>query len=262
MREAVSDILVDRAREADGISRMFVLSLAAHALLITGIYVVPADWRTSRVNPNESIMTISLGGAPGPDSGGMTSISGKPVQEVAPPQARPTPVAPPATKPPEMVLPDPKAKVAPKTPPKPIDKPADTGKTSKPNTGPQVQEGTSRVDTGATAKGFGLSTGGGGQGGARVNVENFCCPDYLVTMTQLIRQNWNQNQGVAAMVDIRFTIHRNGAITDTIVDKPSRYPHLDREAIRAIAKTRVLPPLPREFPHPTLTVYLTFEYTR
>src|SRR5918996_4109673 len=259
MREAVSDILVDRAREADGVTRTLVLSLLAHGLLLTVIYVAPASWRTARIDPDAAVMTITLGGAPGPKSGGMTSISSKPVQTVAPPDARPTPIAPPAPKPPEMVLPEPKAKPAPKTPPKPIEKPDEKASARKPSTGAQVQEGTSRVDTGATAPGFGLSTGGGGQGGARVDVPNFCCPDYLVTMTELIRRNWAQNQGVTAMVDIRFTIHRNGMIADTIVEKPSRYPHLDREALRAVAKTRQLPPLPREFPHNTLTVFLTFD---
>ena len=40
----------------------------------------------------------------------MTPIPARPVQEVAPPEARPTPDAPPAAKPPEMVAPDPAAK--------------------------------------------------------------------------------------------------------------------------------------------------------
>jgi TonB family protein len=260
VREAVSDILVDRARDADGMTRTVVLSLLAHGLLLTIIYVAPASWRTARVDPEASVMTISIGGAPGPKSGGMTSISAKPVQTLAPPEARPTPIAPPAPKPPEMALPEPKAKPAPKTPPKPVEKPDDKASARKPSTGPQVQEGTARVDTGATAPGFGITTSGGGQGGARVDAPNFCCPDYLVTMNELIRRNWAQNQGVTANVEIRFTIHRNGTITDSVVEKPSRYPHLDREAIRAVAKTRVLPPLPREFPHNTLTVYLIFEY--
>ena len=34
MQEAVSDILIDRARDDDGISRMVMLSLVAHAMLI------------------------------------------------------------------------------------------------------------------------------------------------------------------------------------------------------------------------------------
>lgn len=260
MREAVSDILVDRAREADGLTGMFVWSLLLHGLLIAGIVVAPDSWRTTRVE-NTPVMTITLGGSPGPQAGGMTPIAGRPVQQVAPPESRPSPVAPPAAKPPEMVVPEPTAKPAPKTPPKPVQKPDEASARRKPTTGAEIQSGSSRVDTGGAPIPFGgLTTGGGGAGGARVDVANFCCPAYLVTMTDLIRRNWNQNQGVSANVEIRFTIHRNGTITDTVVEKPSPFPHLDREAIRALVKTRVLPPLPREFTNNTLTVYLIFDY--
>ena len=43
MHEAVSDILIERAREADGLSQMVLVSLFAHALLIAVVVVLPAE---------------------------------------------------------------------------------------------------------------------------------------------------------------------------------------------------------------------------
>lgn len=263
MREAVSDVLVDRARYADRFSRMVLYSLIAHGVLITAIILMPASWRQAELDLNRPVMTITLGGTPGPDAGGRTSIADRAVQEVAPPQPKPAPQPPPAAKQPEMVLPSPAAKVAPKTPPKPIEKPADKSSSQKPTTGAEIKTGSAKVQTGGAATEFGgLSTGGGGAGGARVDVQNFCCPGYLETMVQLIRRNWSQNQGMAGQVDVKFVIQRNGLITGAVVEKPSGLFQLDQEALRAVIKTKTLPPLPREFPDNSLTVHVTFDYQR
>lgn len=263
MREAVSDVLVDRARQTDRFARMVLYSLIAHGLLITGIVLMPASWRRSEVDLNAPVMTITLGpGAPGPDAGGRNPIADRAVQQVAPPQAKPAPQPPPAAKAPEMVLPAPGPKVAPKTPPKPIAKPDAKSSSSKPTTGPEIKAGSAKVPTGGAPVEFGgLSTGGGAPGGGpRLDVQNFCCPDYLITMTQLIYRNWEQNHTVGGLVDVRFVIQRDGRITDAIVEKPSAFFPLDQAALRAILKTKQLPPLPREFPDTRLTVHLTFEY--
>src|SRR5690606_14074993 len=82
VREAVSDIIAERSQMTDGMSRMVLLSLAGHALLLASMVLAPAFW-TSRVDREELPMLISLGGAPGPDAGGMTTITEKPVQRVA-----------------------------------------------------------------------------------------------------------------------------------------------------------------------------------
>jgi hypothetical protein len=119
MQEAVSDILIDRARDDDGLSRMVMLSLAAHAMLIATIVMLPESWRSVTVEPEATPMMITLGGAPGPAAGGMTSIADRAVQAVAEPAAKPKVEPPPAPKAPEMVAPEPNAKVVPKTPAKP-----------------------------------------------------------------------------------------------------------------------------------------------
>jgi TonB family protein len=91
---------------------------------------------------------------------------------------------------------------------------------------------------------------------------NFCCPDYLNKMVDLIKRNWNQNQGAAGQVQVKFTIRRDGTITDIELEKPSNISLLDLESQRALAKARTMPPLPREFSENSLTVHLIFDYHR
>jgi TonB family protein len=81
-------------------------------------------------------------------------------------------------------------------------------------------------------------------------------------MTDLIKRNWNEKQGASGEVQVKFTIRRDGTLADVKVEKPSGADMLDLESQRAILKTRQLPPLPREFTEPTLTVHLVFEYNR
>jgi TonB family protein len=264
MREAVSDILVDRSRMADGLSRMVTYSFIAHAALLSVVYFVPARWLVpQQETQNALVMTIELGGTPGQATGGMTSISTSPVQQVAATEAKPAPQPAPAAPAPEMVLPSPTTKPVPKPLAKPIEKPQDKSASRKPTTGPEVRSGSAKYETGGAPTPFGgLTTGGGGAGGARVDVQNFCCPAYLVTMTQLIRSNWNQNQGATGEVEVKFTILRDGTIVNADVETSSGLFNLDQEARRALAKTRKLPPLPREFTESTLPVHLVFRYNR
>ena len=264
MQEAVSDILIDRAREADGLARMVGYSLAVHAALVAAIYFMPSSWLGPRTPPDAMVMTISIAaGAQGPQTGGMTPIAGRPVQQVAPPTAKPIAQPAPAAKPPEMVAPVPTAKPVPKTPPKAIEKPAETSASRKPTTGAEIKEGSARVNTGGEPVPFGgLTTGGGVGTGVRTDVGNFCCPAYIQTMVGLIRANWNNNQGTAGTVEMRFTILRDGTLTNIGVEKSSGAATLDMESTRAVSRTRRLPPLPAEFDRPTLTVYVLFPYQR
>src|SRR6476620_10112121 len=114
MHEAVSDVLFERAQEADGVSRMVLISMLAHALLLAALVIMPASWRASRA-VDVTAMTISLSSGTGPDTGGLTPISGRPVQAVAA-ETKPAAVAPPAPKAPEMVAPEPKAPPSRSTP--------------------------------------------------------------------------------------------------------------------------------------------------
>jgi protein TonB len=264
VQESVSEILVDRAREADGLSRMVLVSLAAHAMLIVALVVTPAKWRVASIPPKVTPMVITLSGGTGPDTGGMTPIAGRPVQVEAPPETKPSPVAPPAPKVPEMV--EPTAKPAPKTPPKLVNKPIDKSTARKPNSGPEIKAGDAKADTGGAAIPFGGLTrpsGGGATGtAAYTDYADFCCPTYLNQMLDMIKRNWNQNQGASGNVQMKFTIRRDGTITDVQVEKPSGNSLLDLESQRAVLKTHTVPALPQEFTNDTLTMHVVFGYHR
>ena len=261
MQEAASNILIDRAREVEGINRMVLVSLVAHAAIIGGVLLMPASWRTSEPKAEAVRMVISLGGSPGPKTGGQNPIANRAVQAVAPPAARPAPVAPPAARKPDMVIPDKPARVVPKTE---AAKPADKSASRRATTGPEIRPGAARVETGGAPIPFGglSTTGGGGTGGARLDVGNFCCPAYLQAVVDRIRENWNKDQGAAGEVRIKFTIRRDGMIVNTEVERASGNPMLDLESRRAVLKTMQVPPLPGEYTNPALTVALVFEYRR
>lgn len=251
MREAVSAIIAARAVEGDGMTRMMIASLAGHILVVAALVVMPANWRTSRASsvPRE-VMFISLGGTPGPRSGGMTPIDARPIQKIlTAPELKREPVRPPAPTPPEMTAPESKARPLRRQPPA---------------TGSEERTGTARAETGATrGTGFGgLTTGGGGGTGGYVEAGNFCCPEYLGTMVSMISQSWNQFQQVPGETIMKFTVRRDGRITDIEVEKSSGYVALDLAAQRALAVTAQLPALPAEYPEPQLIVHLSFQYKR
>ena len=262
MHEAVSDILYERSREAQGISTTLLVSLAAHALLLALVVVMPASWRTSRPETERVMLSISLGGAPGPSNTGMTQMSGRSVQAVAPPEAKSNVITPPAAAPPEMAVPDRATKTPPRTT-KPIEKPAEKSSSRQPTVGPEVKTGAARSDTGAAPVPFGgLASSGGGGTGATLDVKNFCCPGYIQTMLQVIRANWKHTQGAAGTNVVKFVILRDGRLANVEVEKPSNNPLLDLESRRAVLMTRQVSPLPAEFTEPTLTIHLQFDYRR
>ncbi len=266
MHEAVSDVLAERSGGADGVGRNILLSLAAHATLLGALVLMPASWRSPSMPADVTPMMISLQGGTGPDAGGITPIAGRAVQVAAPPDVRPKAEPPPAPKPPEMVAPVPAAKPLPKVPAKPVEKPADKSSSRKPTSGPEVRAGDAKADTGGAPIPFGGLTrpsgGGSSNSDAFTDYANFCCPAYLSQMTDMIKRNWTQNQGAAGSVQVKFTIARDGRLSNIQVEKPSNVSLLDLESQRAILKTAQLPPLPREFTESTLTVHLVFEYHR
>jgi TonB family protein len=259
MEAVVSDILQSRKLEPRGLTKTAAVSFAAHAaafaLLAFLPGIMPEQAKRERV-----VMSISLGGAPGPNTGGLQMIGGKPIQAAQPsadPQLAKT--APPAATPPKMTLPDPRQKV--RTPPKTTAASKDPKGTAA-GRGAQTQLGTAKVDTGARGQGFGLSSGGGGgDGGVRVDV-NFCCPEYLIDMRDRIRRNWNERQQANGMVTMKFVVQRNGSITNIEVELPSGNPALDIASQRALILTKALAPLPAAYPDSQLPVHLDFVYQR
>jgi len=254
--DLVSSTIVARSREPEGLRRMMMVSSAAHAVAIAGL-VTASLVLAPRQPKEEPLMEISLAGAPGPPSGGLTSLSGRAIQVKQPVELpKPVQARPPAPKPPEM------AENVTKSTPKPaVQKPSPTTKPAAPTTGPEVRAGQARVDTGSTSNEGGLSTGGGGTGAQSTNI-NFCDPEYLGQMVTLIHRNWQQNQNVAGKPIVRFVILRDGTLTEITLRQPSGYPALDFAALRAVNLPRAIPPLPACYPYPHYAMNLTFEYIR
>jgi protein TonB len=261
----VTDVLRERMQEPDGLRLTALVSMLCHALLVAALVYGPIRWASRPVAQDKPVMTITLGGAgTGPRSGGLTAMGGRPVQTTEPPPLKAEPIRAPAAKVPEMTTP--KVVTKPVATPKPAPPPVDTapaeahGKT--PVRGDEVRAGSAVAETGARGQGFGLASGGGAGSGSTLDVADFCCPDYLILMSDRIQSNWSQQVEVAGAVVVKFTIQRDGSLTDATVESSSGYSSLDLNALRAVRLTRQLPPLPAAFPNPTLTVHLNFKYQR
>ena len=258
--DAVTQVLLDRARDAQNISRMVVVSLLLHGALVTAIVVLPHV--LERAPEPKSVMMITLGGAPGPYQGRMP-VADKPVQQVAPDTSKPKQDTPPALPKPEMVEAVKNAKQLPKATAKSEPK-KDTaqlhGRT--PTQGAEVKPGMARVETHGAAIPFGgLATGGGGAGGAYTDIKDFCCPDYLLAVAEQIRRNWQQKQGQDGSAVVAFTIHRDGMITNVAAEQGAN-PVLTIASERAIVATQHVAPLPPAYTNDHLTVHLAFQYQR
>jgi protein TonB len=81
-------------------------------------------------------------------------------------------------------------------------------------------------------------------------------------MVQQIHANWDYRVEATGIPVVKFTIQRDGRITDIALIKSSGYAANDINAQRALSRTRQLAPLPAQFPNPTLGVQLSFEYKR
>ena len=261
----VTDILRDRMHEPAGLPGMMSVSVLLHGALVVGLLFAPRGWLQRAAEVPHSPMMITLGGGgEGPRNGGMTPVGGRAVQVQTPPEAvvpKREPVLPPAAKTPEMSLPK-AAKPVKVTAALPVKQAPDEAHGRTPTHGPESRTGNGLVETGARGLGFGLSTGGGPGTGSTLDVADFCCPQYIAVMIERIRSAWSQHAEVAGTTVIKFTIERDGRITETSVEKTSGYETLDIAARTAVAITRQLPPLPQEFPNPTLGVRLTFQYLR
>ena len=124
--------------------------------------------------------------------------------------------------------------------------------------GAEVREGSAVAETGGKGQGFGLSAGGGGVG-ATLDVANFCCPEYLSTMLDLINRNWSAKQQARGTTYMRFVIQKDGRIADATVERSSGDAGLDYISQRALVLTK-LPPLPAGYDQQALTVHLIFPY--
>lgn len=260
----VTDVLIERQAAPKGMNGMLAASLLAHAVLLTGFVLAPGGWLDAKKEPPKTVMNITLGGGnEGPANGGMTSISARPVQVQTPEEPkRPEPVRAPAAKVPEMTVPIPKKPPVKAPPPPKVAQAPDDAVGRTPTKGAETRVGTALAETGARGQGFGLSTGGGQGSGSKLDVADFCCPDYIVQMVDRVRSTWVSRAEVPGLTIVKFTIQRDGTISGAEVERSSGFTALDIAALRAVVGTRQLAPLPAAYPNASLGVHLNFEYTR
>src|SRR3954462_8837438 len=138
-----------------------------------------------------------------------------------------------------MAVPLPNAKPLKTTAAPSVKQAPDEARGRTPTKGKEPAFGTAIAETGVRGQGFGLSTGGGAGSGSSLEITgDFCCPEYLATMITRIRSAWNQDQGARGTSLIRFTIRRDGSITDATIFKGSGTTTLDTAALRAVLSTR------------------------
>ena len=164
--------------------------LPALAVLLLLPSVMPRAAQQPRV-----VMNISLGGAPGPETGGTQMLGGRPDRRRAPstaPQIAQNPAATRRGTPPKMALPDPRQK--PRTPPKPTAASKDPKGTAAGrgvrNAGRHRAGRNRRQGTGVRI----VERRRRRRWGMKLDVANFCCPEYIVDMRNRILKNWNQQQ--------------------------------------------------------------------
>ena len=248
MNEPASDVIAARRGAQVTLTPTLVWSLAAHVALVAAIWLAPS--RSSNQTPR-LVMTVSLGGAPGPKAGGLTQMGGREVPPTPePPKPTPRPPAPPPSRS-VAALPSPKA--APARPSR-----AETTRTA-PSTPEPPREGSTRVETGARGQGFGLSTGGNGSKSIEAEVSDFCCPAYLEIIRIAVERAWVRVPGATGSTIMRFRILRNGTIDSISMIESSRNQQIDASAARALASVPIVPPLPQEFRENTLALRLRFE---
>lgn len=233
MDDAVSDALGARTHGPEGLQKMLLVSVAAHVVLLMLAAWAPASFWLRPPAARPATVTVDLGPPTGPHHGGLTSIGVLPVRRADPDLPKTRPVHLPAVKPPDLALPDERPRVMPDAP---------------------------AVNDSPT--GVGLSMNDAGGTGRQLNVGDFCCPEYLGTVVQRIRQNWNSGRGASAVATMTFTIQRDGAITHVRLSRSSGNQMLDFLAERALLAAGQLPPLPDAYPHPSLILDLEFNYQR
>jgi protein TonB len=262
----VSDVLRDRLHEPSGLSGMLSASLFVHGAVVALVLFAPANWMFRKAEPPKNVMTISLGGTgAGPANGGMTAAAARAVQAEVPPEdlKKREAVRAPAAQAPEMVIPTTKtvSKSSKSTPVPEVKSAPDQARGRTLTKGLKESPGNAIAKTDVVrGLGFGLSTGGGPGSGSTLDVADFCCPDYIATMIDRIRGAWQQNQGSVGTCNVRFTIQRDGTLTAITLARSSGSTVLDNAALRAVFATKTLNPLPGQFPNPTLTVNLNFQY--
>jgi hypothetical protein len=236
--DAVSAALVERRVAVSERDRaMLGWSMMAHVTALALVAIGPATWIASRPERTLSrVITLDIADAIGAYNGGLTSAAARPVQQ---------------------------PRGLPEEPVRPIRTAASAGSRAlMPAAREETRRGGVVAQAGPQTDAIGLTTGRVAGRGAYVGVADFCCPEYIATLQELINRHWTSSQEAAGVTVMKFTIERDGRLTQIERERSSGILALDLVSERALVLTKQLPPLPAAYAQPTLTVHLTFEYSR
>jgi protein TonB len=233
---------------ARGLRRALLVSAALHALAIVALVV----WRTTPPLSRPPAYRVELVGAP--SGARQMGVVSPPNPAPAPATAEPAP-APAAA---EKITPKEKAiaKKAKVAPPKATPNVAKTRDAAKKTAAKNAKAAPAVAGSGAK----------GGKGADVANIRfdgiDFPYPGYLTNIVRLIKLNFpEQPPGSTLRAELRFTIHRDGSVTDIDVMKRSGNASFDLNAMGAVEAAgarRGFGALPAGFPDDVLIVYFTF----
>lgn len=84
---------------------------------------------------------------------------------------------------------------------------------------------------------------------------------YVSTLQAEIKKHWHPPIiGEALRTTVKFTIQKDGTLTNIAISKPSGNQELDESTIQAIISTSPLPPLPPDIKAPSVASQFTFDY--
>ena len=258
MAQTLTSVLEQRRQPTDGLRRTVTISLVLHLAAASLAVIVPKVWpATPEVEP--VYVTINFGVADQLDTTGKTSAGGRPIEQVAPPPKRPTPVQPatPQTQSPLSIG------AKPKIPPKPTATPSATPAPPRPpTTGAEQTKGSTPADTGVKGQATGLSIASGGLGAAGLDT-TFCCPEWAKEAERMILRGWKEFQPETGVNEVVITIRRDGTFAPAEIFKPSGSFLLDDESLRPFrALNGRLIRLPDKYEGDTLRIRFKFEYKR
>jgi TonB family protein len=255
VRASVDDVVSMRAASLDsrGLNAAVTGSFAVHIIVVFVLVVAPRDWFDA-TDEKPPMMSISLGGTPGPRTTGTAPLAGKTVEQVT--TTPPRPEAPPPE--PTSDLQALANKILAST-----KKPTDTVVARPPVTGTEPSQGNARTVTPSRTEGTGLASGGGVGGERIMGLDaDFCCMAYVQEVIGRIDERWQKNFKERGASVVTFEILRDGSVTGIKLRTSSGSGLLDRAAQAAVMDVAVqrVRPLPPEYHEDRLVIHLRFPY--
>jgi periplasmic protein TonB len=241
-----------RANEA----RRLRVGLTMSAVVHVGLFGALMLWSTREVPERPPVYRVNLVGAP-PGARQVGVVNQRPPTKAQSEQPAPAGVE--QLTPPEKVTPTAKSSKAP-----PQVKATPTPTKSK-TAGTKTPAATKTTAAEPPKAGAG-ATGGKGADVINLRTEGREFPDqaYLNNITRQVYASWfPKAQNAPYVTEVKFTIHRNGTVTDIEVVKRSGNRLYDIESmgtIEAVASARKFGPLPAVWTDDVLIVYFTFDY--